>query len=100
MFSSTSARVYSEEAMGRNLFILAATLGLFALVSCGLSLTNVAQQPGSPGDTSLWRTTGVVLMALSLVVALSGVLSSLFEQAERRADEARMRERDKRAGRG
>ena len=79
--------------MGRNLFILAATLGLFALVSCGLSLTNVAQQPGSPGDTSLWRTTGIGLMVIALLVALGGVLSSLFEQAERRAEEARAREK-------
>jgi hypothetical protein len=59
--------------MGRNLFILAATLLVLALVSCGLAYTNIAQQPGSPGDASLWRTTGL----------------SLFEQVERRADEER-----------
>ena len=86
--------------MGRNLFILAATLGLFALISGGLSLTNVAQQPGSPGDVSLWRTTGIGLLVLALAVALGGVFSSLFEQAERRAQEARMREREKRTRRG
>ena len=86
--------------MGRNLYILAATLMLFALVSCGLSLTNVAQQPGSPGDVSLWRTTGIGLLVLSLAVALGGIFSSLFEQAERRAEEARLREREKRTRRG
>ena len=86
--------------MGRNLFILAATLGLFALVSGALSLTNVAQQPGSPGDMSLWRTTGIGLMVIALLVALGGVLSSLFEQAERRAEEARVRDREKRTKRG
>jgi hypothetical protein len=75
--------------MGRNLYILAATLLLFALVSCAVAYTNVAQQPGSPGDVSLWRTMGLVLFILSLVIALAGILSSLFEQAERRADEAR-----------
>jgi hypothetical protein len=75
--------------MGRNLYILAATLLLFSLVSCGVAYTNVAQQPGSPGDVSLWRTMGLVLFILSLVIALAGILSSLFEQAERRADEAR-----------
>jgi hypothetical protein len=75
--------------MGRNLYILAATLFLFALVSCGLAYTNVAQQPGSPGDASLWRTMGLVLFLVALVVALAGVLSSLFAQAERRAEEAR-----------
>jgi hypothetical protein len=75
--------------MGRNLFILAATLALFALVSCGVAYTNIAQQPGSPGDASLWRTMGLVLFVISLVVALAGILSSLFEQAERRTEEAR-----------
>jgi hypothetical protein len=75
--------------MGRNLFILAATLALFALVSCGVAYTNIAQQPGSPGDASLWRTMGLVLFVISLVVALAGILSSLFEQAERRTEESR-----------
>ena len=80
--------------MGRNLFILAATLSALALLSCGLSYTNVAQQPGSPGDASLWRTMGLGMFVLSLLVALSGVLSTLFEQAERRAE----REREERGG--
>ena len=81
--------------MGRNLYILAATLFLFALVSCGLAYTNVAQQPGSPGDVSLWRTTGLALLVVALAVALAGILSSLFEQAERRADDNRRRQRRK-----
>jgi hypothetical protein len=75
--------------MGRNLFILAATLLVLSLVSCGLAYTNIAQQPGSPGDASLWRTTGLALFVVALVVALAGILSSLFEQVERRADEDR-----------
>jgi hypothetical protein len=79
--------------MGRNLFILAASLTLFALVSCGLAYTNIAEQPGSPGDQSLWRTMGLVLFVMALVVALAGILSALFEQAERRAEEARRRKR-------
>lgn len=86
--------------MGRNLYILAATLMLFALVSCGLSTTNVAQQPGSPGDVTLWRMTGMVLLLIALIVALTGILSSLFEQAERKADEARRMEREGRRPRG
>jgi hypothetical protein len=72
--------------MGRNLYILAAS---FALISCGIAYTNIAQQPGSPGDVSLWRTMGLVLFLIALVVALAGILSSLFEQAERRSEEAR-----------
>jgi hypothetical protein len=75
--------------MGRNLYILAASLTVFALISCGLAYTNIAQQPGSPGDTSLWRTMGLVLFVIALVAALVGVLSTLFEQAERRSEEAR-----------
>lgn len=79
--------------MGRNLFILAATLAVFALLSCGVAFTNIAQQPGSPGDASLWRTMGLVLFVVALVVALAGILSALFEQAERRAEESRRRSR-------
>jgi hypothetical protein len=79
--------------MGRNLYILAASLTLFALVSCGVAYTNIAQQPGSPGDASLWRTMGLVLFLIALVVALAGILSSLFEQAERHSEEPRRRKR-------
>jgi hypothetical protein len=79
--------------MGRNLYILAGTLFVFALISCGLAYTNVAHEPGSPGDVSLWRTTGLVLFLLSLVIALAGVLSALFEQTERRDAEARRQRR-------
>ena len=75
--------------MGRNLYILAASLLLFALISCGVAYTNIAQQPGSPGDASLWRTMGLALFVLSLLIALGGIFSSLFEQAERRAEEER-----------
>ena len=79
--------------MGRNLYILAGSLVLFALISCGVAYTNIAEQPGSPGDASLWRTMGLVLFVIGLVVALAGILSSLFEQAERRAEDERRRRR-------
>ena len=79
--------------MGRNLYILAATLFVLSLISCGLAYSNIAQQPGSPGDTSLWRTTGLALLVLALIVALAGILSSLFEQVERRAEEDRRKRR-------
>lgn len=79
--------------MGRNLYILAATLFVLALISCGVAYSNIAQQPGSPGDTALWRTTGLALLVLALVVALAGILSSLFEQVERRAEEDRRKRR-------
>ncbi|QHS53459.1 hypothetical protein [Edaphobacter sp. 12200R-103] len=79
--------------MGRNLYILAATLFVLALISCGVAYTNIAQQPGSPGDIALWRTTGLALLVLALVVALAAMLSSLFEQVERRAEEERRKRR-------
>ncbi|RSL18054.1 hypothetical protein EDE15_3610 [Edaphobacter aggregans] len=79
--------------MGRNLYILAATLGLFALISCAVAYTNIAQQPGSPGDVALWRTMGLGFFVIALIVALAGILSSLFEQAERRSEEARRAKR-------
>jgi peptidoglycan/LPS O-acetylase OafA/YrhL len=80
--------------MGRNLYILAATLCVLALVSGVVSFTNIAQQPGSPGDQALWRTMGLGLLVLSLLVTLAGILASLFEQAERRAELQRQNERD------
>ena len=73
--------------------ILAGSLIFFALVSCGIAYTNIARQPGSPGDVSLWRTMGLGLLVIGLLVALAGILSSLFEQAERRAEEARRAKR-------
>jgi hypothetical protein len=79
--------------MGRNLFILAGSLIFFALISCGVAYTNIAQQPGSPGDASLWRTMGLGLFVVGLLVALAGILSSLFEQAERRAEAERRAKR-------
>ncbi|HEY4359176.1 MAG TPA: hypothetical protein VGN16_25740 [Acidobacteriaceae bacterium] len=82
--------------MGRNLYILAATLAVLAVVSGALSFTNIAQQPGSPGDASLWRTTGIALFVVALVAALGGVLSSLFEQAERRSSMERQARRRRR----
>jgi len=81
--------------MGRNLYILAGTLLLCAIVAFGASYTNLAQQPGSPGDVSLWRTMGLGLFVVSMVVALAAILTSLFEQAERRADDERRKRRNR-----
>jgi peptidoglycan/LPS O-acetylase OafA/YrhL len=82
--------------MGRNLYILAATLGVLAAISFALSYTNIAQVPGSPGDVRLWRTTSTFLVFIALVVALAGILSQLFEQAERRASRNRQNRLDAR----
>ena len=86
--------------MGRNLYILAATLGTLALLSVALSFSHLGDVPGTPTDSSLWRTTGVALLAVSLVIALAGVLSALFEQAERRSEGEREKGRGQRRRRG
>ena len=75
--------------MGRNLYILAGTLFFFALAAFGLSFLNIAQQPGSPGDVALWRTMSIGFLVLAMIITLAGTLSSMFEQAERRAEDAR-----------
>ncbi|MBW4039149.1 MAG: hypothetical protein HIU91_09795 [Acidobacteria bacterium] len=80
--------------MGRNLYILAATIAALSLLSIVLSFTNIAQQPGSPGDASLWRMTSIALLCVSLIIALGGILSSLFEQAERRHAATRQKDRE------
>ncbi len=82
--------------MGRNLYILAATLGTLAIVSVIVSFTNIAGQPGSPGDSLLWRTTGIALLAVALIIGLAGILSTLFGQAERRAEDERRARRSRR----
>lgn len=75
--------------MGRNLYILSASLMVFALLSFGVGYTGLAHEPGSPGDASMWRTMALVLFVMALLAALAGVLTTLFEQVERRSDEAR-----------
>ena len=84
--------------MGRNLYILAGTLGGLALLSIVLSFTHLGETPGAPSDAMLWRTTGIALLAIALVIALAGVLSALFEQAERRAEEQRLAKRRRSSG--
>ena len=70
--------------LSRNLFILAATLLFFSLLSYVVAFTGLAHEPGAPADASLWRTIGIVLLVMALFVALMGVLQSMFEQADRR----------------
>lgn len=71
--------------LSRNLYILAGTLGFFALVAYGIGFSGIAHEPGSPQDASLWQMIGIILLLLGLIVTLFGVFQSMFEQAERRA---------------
>lgn len=84
--------------MSRNFYILAASLGLFALLSAGMSMVPSNFQPGLPANGSLWRTVGLVLLLLGLAFALIGVMSNLFEQVDRRSEEARQAARRKPRG--
>ncbi|MGA7342409.1 MAG: hypothetical protein WBE72_03620 [Terracidiphilus sp.] len=82
--------------MSRNFYILAATLLLFALVSAGIALVPSSFQPGLPANGSLWRTVALLLLLAGLLSGLIGVMSHLFEQVDRRSEEARQDARRKR----
>jgi hypothetical protein len=82
--------------MSRNFYILAASLGLFAILSMGMSLVPSSFQPGLPANGSLWRTISLVLLLGGLASALIGVLSHLFEQVDRHSEEARNAARQQR----
>lgn len=82
--------------MSRNFYILAGSLGLFAVLSMGMSLVPSSFQPGLPANGSLWRTVALVLLLAALASALIGVLSHLFEQVDRRSEEARQDARRRR----
>jgi hypothetical protein len=73
--------------MSRNLYILAGSLLLFSLISCGISLIPSGSQPGLPGNGSLWKTTGLFLFVGALVSAFAGVMTAMFEQVERRSED-------------
>jgi len=79
--------------MGRNLYILAASITVLAILAGVLSVAHIGPGPHSSGDAALWRTTGIALFCLALIVTLAGTLSSLFEQAERRHEAQRLSRR-------
>ena len=85
--------------MSRNFYILAASLGLFAVLSMGMSLVPSSFQPGLPANGSLWRTIALILLLGGLASALIGVLSHLFEQVDRRSERLRQSARRNRRDR-
>jgi fatty acid desaturase len=84
--------------MSRNFYILAATLGLFALISAGMALVPSGFQPGLPANASLWRTVALLMLLAGLTSALIGVMSHLFEQVDRHSEESRQAAKRKRRG--
>jgi len=79
--------------MSRTFYILTATLLAFALLSAAISLMPSSLQPGLPANASLARTVTLFLLLASLAAALVGVLTHLFEQVDRRSEEARRKRR-------
>jgi len=86
--------------MSRNFYILAAALAFFALISGGMTLVPSSFQPGLPANGTLWRTVSLLLLLAGLAFALIGVMSHLFEQVDRRSEEARQNARRRRRERG
>lgn len=82
--------------MARNLYILAATLLLFSLVSCGMMLVGSQYQQGLSPNGTLWKTISLFLLLGGLIVAFLGVMTAMFEQVDRRARERQMRARSRR----
>ncbi len=82
--------------MSRNFYILAATLGFFALLSGGMSLVPSSFQPGLPANASMWRTIALFLALAALAFAFIGVMTNLFEQVDRRSEQARLEARRRR----
>ena len=82
--------------MARNLYILAGTLLLFALFSCGMTFVGSGFQQGLPGNGSLWKTTALFLTVAGLIVALLGMMTAMFEQVDRRTRERQAKARRRR----
>jgi hypothetical protein len=82
--------------VSRNFYILAGSLLLFSLIAAAMALVPSSFQPGLPANGSLWRTIATVFLLCSLVAALIGVMTNLFEQVERRSEQARQAARSRR----
>lgn len=79
--------------MARNLYILAGVLLLFAAICFAMAMTSGSLQPALPANGTLWKTTALFLTLGGLVVGLLGIMTALFEQVDRRAEERRIRQR-------
>ena len=82
--------------MSRNFYILGASLLFFGLLAGGMSLVPSSFQPGLPANASLWRMIAVTFLLCGLVAALVGIMTNLFEQVDRRTEQARQEARRRR----
>ena len=82
--------------MSRNFYILAGSLMVFAIIAGAMTLVPSSFQPGLPANGTLWRTIALIFLVASLGAALIGVLTNLFEQVDRRSEEARQTMRRRR----
>ena len=78
--------------MSRNLFILAAVLLLFSVLAFAMMFIPNAVQPNLPTNGMLWKTASMFLLLGALISAFCGVMTAMFEQVDRRAQERRQRE--------
>lgn len=82
--------------MSRNFYILAGSFMVFAFIAGAMTLVPSSFQPQLPANGTLWRTIALVFLLLSLACALVGMLTNLFEQVDRRSEEARQSARRRR----
>jgi predicted outer membrane lipoprotein len=75
--------------MSRNLFILASVLLLFSMLAFAMMFAPNVAQPGLPANGTLWKTASMFLLLGALIAAFFGVLTAMFEQVDRRAQERR-----------
>jgi hypothetical protein len=78
--------------MSRHLYILAASLLLLSLLSCGIALVPNPLQPSLPVNGSLLKTISLLLLLAALIAALAGIMTTMFEQVARRNQERMRRE--------
>ena len=82
--------------MSRNFYILAGSFLLFAMIAGAMTLVPSSFQPQLPANGTLWRTIALLFLVLALVSAFIGVMTNLFEQVDRRSEQARQEGRRKR----
>jgi hypothetical protein len=80
--------------MSRHLYILAASLLLLSLFSCGMAFVPNPLQPSLPVNGSLLKTISMLLLLAALISALAGIMITMFEQVGRRNQERMRRELD------